>query len=76
MDPVSTLPSDALSALSAAGVDLDRLAAAYGQMDEAAIARSYALLERSAGRPAEPPPPDGDFFDIDGCAVTGLGAFV
>ena len=61
-------PPDALDALRARGVDLDRLAAAYDGMDEAAVARSYAALER-ARRPAapyEPPAPDGDYFDIDG----------
>ncbi|MEM6328388.1 MAG: acyl-CoA dehydrogenase family protein [Bacteroidota bacterium] len=50
------------------GVDLDRLAATYSQMDEAAIARSYSALERSGrDRPAyAPPPSDGDFFEIEG----------
>ncbi|MAQ95662.1 MAG: acyl-CoA dehydrogenase [Rhodothermaceae bacterium] len=59
---------DALSALAEKGVDLDRLAAAFGQMDEATVAASMKGLER-ASRPvaaAEPPAPNGDFFDIDG----------
>ena len=60
--------ADALSALAEKGVDLDRLAAAFGQMDEATVAASMKGLER-ASRPvaaAEPPAPNGDFFDIDG----------
>ena len=59
---------DALSALAEKGVDLDRLAAAFGQMDEATVAASMKGLER-ASRPVEatePPAPNGDFFDIDG----------
>ena len=59
---------EALAALAAKGVDLDRLAAVYGAMDEAAVASSYRALER-AGRAREepsPPPPNGDYFDIDG----------
>ncbi|MEM1055920.1 MAG: acyl-CoA dehydrogenase family protein [Bacteroidota bacterium] len=63
-----TSSSHALQQLLDRGVDLDRLAAAYATMDEAAVARSYSRLE-SNGRakpPYEPPPSDGDFFDIDG----------
>lgn len=59
---------DALAALAEKGVDLDRLAAAFGQMDEATVAASMKGLER-ASRPAtaaEPPAPNGDFYDIDG----------
>ncbi|WP_420454114.1 acyl-CoA dehydrogenase family protein [Rubrivirga sp.] len=62
-----TVPA-ALSALAEKGVDLDRLAAAFGQMDEATIAASMKGLER-AGRPRDekpPPEPNGDFYDIDG----------
>ena len=60
--------SDALATLAAKGVDLDKLAAAYASMDEAAVARSYKAIERSARQsaPYEPPIPDGDYFDIDG----------
>ena len=60
--------SEALASLDARGVDLDRLAAAFGQMDEATVAASMKGLERAAaGRtPFEPPAPNGDFFDIDG----------
>ena len=60
--------SEALASLEARGVDLDRLAAAFGQMDEATVAASVKGLERAAaGRSAfEPPAPNGDFFDIDG----------
>lgn len=57
--------ADAVEALRARGVDLDRLAALYGSMDEAAVAASYRRLERRAATDA-PPPADGDFFDIDG----------
>ena len=70
LDPASngTAPhADALAALAAKGVDLNRLAEAYSGMDEAAVARSYKSLERS-GRQRdvyEPPTPNGDYFDID-----------
>ncbi|MFN3596943.1 MAG: acyl-CoA dehydrogenase family protein [Rubricoccaceae bacterium] len=82
-DPVADAPPaspEALAALAARGVDLERLAelagrvdlnrlaGAYAQMDEAAVARSYKTLERSAA-PREayaPPAANGDFFDIDG----------
>ncbi|MGB3541710.1 acyl-CoA dehydrogenase family protein [Rubrivirga sp.] len=62
--------SDALAALQAKGVDLDRLVAAYSGMDEATVATSYDTLERAA-RPRKkreytPPAPNGDFYDIDG----------
>ena len=60
--------SDALAILAERGVDLDRLAAAYSGMDEAAVARSYKTIEK-AGRQREayePPAPDGDYYDIDG----------
>ena len=65
--PDATL-SEAVAALQRQGVDLDRLAAAYGAMDEAQVARSYTTLERGASRAAasDPPPPNGDYFDIDG----------
>ena len=66
MDTVPTLTSDALTLLQDKGVDLDRLAAAYGQMDEASVARSYGLLERPARKEVAAPDPNGDFFDIDG----------
>ena len=63
-------PSDTLSALEARGVDLGRLAEAYGALDEAAVAASYDAIARAGQRrerPAyEPPAPNGDFFDIDG----------
>ena len=61
-------PSDALATLQAQGVDLDRLAAAFGAMDEATIARSYKSLERTAKGEAtyQAPVPNGDYFDIDG----------
>ena len=69
----SDVSQDALAALAAKGVDLDRLAAAYGAMDEAAIARSYTSLER-AGRQTDayaPPTPNGDYFDIDALISDG-----
>ena len=60
--------SDAVQQLQERGVDLDRLAEAYAGMDEAAVAKSYGALARAGrpSRPYEPPPSDGDFFDIDG----------
>lgn len=60
--------SDAVQQLQDRGVDLDKLAEAYAGMDEAAVAKSYGALARSGrpSRPYEPPPSDGDFFDIDG----------
>ena len=67
-DGASSEPAsrDALEALAAKGVDLDRLAKAYSGLDEAAIARSYGALERAgAPRAYEPPEPNGDYFDID-----------
>ncbi len=55
---------DAVASLRARGVDLDRLAAVYGSMDEATVAASYKRLEpRDAAY--DPPAADGDFFDID-----------
>lgn len=58
--------SEALVALAEKGVDLQRLAASYDGLDEAAVARSYKVLE-GAARPAyEAPEPNGDYFDIDG----------
>ena len=75
---MTTLPSPAAPlkigtrgsplALAQAHETRDRLAAAFGQMDEATVAASMKGLER-ASRPveaAEPPAPNGDFFDIDG----------
>ena len=65
---VSAESAEALAALAASGVDLDRLAAAFGQMDEATVAAPGKGLETAASgrRRYEPPAPDGDFFDIDG----------
>ena len=59
---------DRLAALAERGVDLDRLADAYEQMDEATVARSYGALAKAArgDEPYTAPAPDGDFFDIDG----------
>ncbi len=59
---------DRLAALEAAGVDVGRLAAAFGQMDEATVAASQKALDRAgrARQPYEPPPSNGDFFDIEG----------
>ena len=66
---------DALAALTERGVDLDRLATVYAGMDEAAVARSYGVLERSGAPigPYEPPPSNGDFFDIDGLLTDAEG---
>ena len=65
MEPA--VQSDALDRLAARGVDLDRLAAAYDGMDEAAIARSYRALENGAsGEAYAPPEANGDFYDIEG----------
>ena len=58
--------SEALAALADKGVDLDRLAKSYATLDEAAVARSYRAVERSAASAYEPPEPNGDYFDIDG----------
>lgn len=60
--------TEALAVLADKGVDLKRLAAQYSGMDEAAVARSYKAIERAAGgrRAYEPPPSNGDFFDIEG----------
>ncbi|MEM1116325.1 MAG: acyl-CoA dehydrogenase family protein [Bacteroidota bacterium] len=56
---------EALALLAAKGVDLDRLAQSYERLDEAAVARSYRAVEKSAASGAyAPPAPDGDFFDI------------
>ncbi len=59
---------EALAALEARGVDLARLAAAYDGLDEAAVARSYQVLERAGQTraPYEAPASNGDFFDIKG----------
>ena len=60
----------AAGALAGRGVDLQKLADAYAGLDEAGIARSYRALGKARAA-YEPPPPNGDYFDIDGLITEG-----
>ena len=67
-EPAAPPMSEAWTALQDKGVDLDRLADTLGRMDDETLAAATKALERAGADVAgyQPPPPNGDYYDIEG----------